>query len=280
MPGAYGGGAEWARALLSVVAAFAKLKTSRRTAAERVVGAIGTRSISTGDPTVAVGQDSVASGSNSTALGQAATASGSGAVALGQGASAAGTNSIAIGQGAVATGPNQIVLGGPGTVIAMPNAVTSAARANQNGPTYLLTSDGAGNVASTNFSVDQLTGRLDRLDRRTSRLGDGVAIAMALGGIGSLPEGKRFALSAAHVGYDGHSGFGVGAVFTKAPTTASSPAAGSVSVPRRRKSVGGRPLRWLGDPQDWGMASTLHAVRVSRVARFGAAGAGRRTDSE
>jgi hypothetical protein len=65
----------------------------------------------------------------------------------------------------------------------------------QNGPTYLVTSDGAGNLATTAFSVDELNTQL-------GELGEGVAMAMALGGL-QVPAGRSFAISGAVGFFDG-----------------------------------------------------------------------------
>jgi len=81
---------------------------------------------------------------------------------------------------------------------------TQASRDAQSGPTYLVTSDSSGNLATTSFDVGGFQNQIDEL-------GDGVAMALALGGT-FLPAGKRFAITTNLGTFEGSSALGVSAV--------------------------------------------------------------------
>jgi hypothetical protein len=81
---------------------------------------------------------------------------------------------------------------------------SQASRDAQTGPTYFVTSDGSGNLATTSFDLGGFQTQL-------GELGDGVAMAMALGGA-ILPAGKTFAITSNIGHFNGSSAFGIAAI--------------------------------------------------------------------
>jgi autotransporter adhesin len=139
------------------------------------------------------GTNSVASGTQSTALGQTATATGVGSTAVGFGASATAPNSVALGSGSVANAPNTVSVGSAGNERRITNV---AAGIN---PTDAV------NVSQLNSLSANLQGQINSVD---NRLRDGVA--MAAGGVPSVPQGRRFGVFGNVATYDGHGAFGAG----------------------------------------------------------------------
>jgi hypothetical protein len=133
---------------------------------------IGTASVATGVNSTAVGAGANATGTSSAAFGNGATAAATNSTAVGAGATVAAgnTNSTAIGQGATTTKSNQVVLGTTSETYTAPGMNSSLSRSRQSGPLGVVTSDGAGNLASDNGALyKELTG-----------IKAGAAIAMAL----------------------------------------------------------------------------------------------------
>jgi hypothetical protein len=96
--------------------------------------------------------------------------------------------------------------------------VTSAASlAAQSGPTRVVTTDAAGNLATTTFnpgSVAALDSRVTTLENNVNNLNfnvrkafEGAAVAIAMGG-SALPDNKRFAISANWGNFSGENAFG------------------------------------------------------------------------
>ena len=140
-----------------------------------------------------------------TALGQGANATGAGATALGAGASTAGlAGSTAIGAGASATAANQMAFGTASNTYRMPGITSAASLAAQSGPTAFVTTDANGNLATANFSPQNITilnanvaalqADVASLRTNVAQAFEGTAVAIALGG-GFLPDNKRFAIS-------------------------------------------------------------------------------------
>lgn len=171
--------------------------------------AIGTP-FGTGTAPVAAGDNSIAMGSN------ASTAAGAtNAMALGTGASAGFANSVAIGPGATTTRANQAVLGTAAATYTLPGITSAASLAAQAPNSKFVTTDAAGNLATSSFGPSDIANlqsdvfslRAD-LDQTRKRAYEGTAIAIALGG-GTLPDNKRFALSANWGGFRGENAAGV-----------------------------------------------------------------------
>jgi trimeric autotransporter adhesin len=113
-----------------------------------------------------------------------AVATGADATALGYGSSAAHANSTAIGRGATTTRAGQVMIGTSTNTYTMPGVTSSASRAAQSGPTQVLTTDAAGNIASAAIDINQVNNDISNLRgdvsglRKESR--QGIAAAMAM----------------------------------------------------------------------------------------------------
>jgi hypothetical protein len=185
---------------------------------------------SSADFGMAVGLNARSTGQGASAIGLVANANGFAATAIGSGAVANGT--LAGGRHAGDRHRRQrpslrqhgscdrasVTGHRSGTTVSFPSIVGK--RAAQTGPTSFVTSDAAGNIATTPFAVDQITGRLDdvaggvgalegsvlQVNRDVKRGFEGSAIAMAMAGA-TLPPGKTFALSVNMGTFRGESGF-------------------------------------------------------------------------
>jgi autotransporter adhesin len=141
-----------------------------------------------GANSTAVGSSNTASGANSVAIGANNTASGANAIAIGSGSSATFANSAAIGVGATATRPNQMVFGTGTSTYTTPGITSAASAAAQTGPTNFVTSDAAGDLATSAFgpsSFITLNNRINSVNARVTNVRNeergGVALAMATG---------------------------------------------------------------------------------------------------
>jgi hypothetical protein len=184
--------------------------------ATRAIGAAGTGATSFGANSLAVGPGDSAFGQNATvlsdngtavgqgafvaaqslnatALGQGAQATANNATALGQGSSATHTNAIALGQGVQTARANQVAIGNSANTTTVAGITSQASRTAQSGATEIVTSDGAGNLATdggataasigwNTTSIAANTASIRRLDGRIDENRDGVAMAMAMGG--------------------------------------------------------------------------------------------------
>jgi autotransporter adhesin len=180
--------------------------------------ALGVAARAEGTNATAVGDAARALADNATALGQDSLASGVSSLALGQGAQATAANSVALGAGAVATRANQVVIGGPGATVTLPSIVGN--RASQSGPVAFVTTDAAGNMATTPFSVNQITDQISVLgaglqnlsrfaqdSRKEARRGIAAAVAVAPA---LMPSGRgRTTVNVATSYYRQQMGFGV-----------------------------------------------------------------------
>ena len=115
----------------------------------------------------------------------------------------------------MATRENQQVFGTASNTYTMAGITTQASKNAQSGQTYLVTSDSAGNLATTSFSPDQaqydissLQGDINSLQRRDEQLASGVAISLALAQPLFQP-GQEFAVRVGWGDFDGSSAFGV-----------------------------------------------------------------------
>ncbi|RVA22784.1 hypothetical protein EN930_27220, partial [Mesorhizobium sp. M7A.F.Ca.CA.004.11.2.1] len=113
---------------------------------------------------------------NSTAVGAGAAANASNALALGSGAKANLDNSVAIGQGIVTDRTNQVKLGSATNTYTLSGVASDASRAEQVGVTHLVTTDGAGNLATSTFDIaalNDLPNNIAALDGRVGALESG-----------------------------------------------------------------------------------------------------------
>jgi hypothetical protein len=79
----------------------------------------------------------------------------------------------------------------------MAGITSAASRAAQSGPTQLVTTDAAGNLAAASFSGQDITvlqSSVATLQAQMRQGFEGTAIAIAMGG-SALPSDKRFAIS-------------------------------------------------------------------------------------
>jgi trimeric autotransporter adhesin len=166
----------------------------------------------------AFGNGATASALNTTAIGQASVASATGATALGNGASAGFANSTAIGTGATTTAPNQVAIGTAGNTYRMSGVTSAASLAAQSGPVSFVTSDAAGNLATSSFSPSAVSSLQSQVSSLQSQVFDnrleartGTAVALAAGSMPSLQPGRKFALSAGYGNFEGANAFAVGA---------------------------------------------------------------------
>lgn len=146
-----------------------------------------------GADSMAAGYGSRAGGARATAIGTQAQAAGISSVALGAGASASAEGSTAIGAGASATRVRQVAIGTAASTYTMPGLASAASRAAQTGPTQVVTTDAAGNLATSTVDLGAIDRRVGALDDRVATLGayatesrrearQGIASAMAMTG--------------------------------------------------------------------------------------------------
>ncbi len=190
---------------------------------------------------------------NATALGYQAQANAANATALGSGAQANFANSTAIGQGAATTRANQVVIGTSSNTYTMPGVASAASLAAQSGPTSFVTTDAAGNLATSNInpsSIGALDGRVTNLESSVAQLQSNVAqlqrglhkayevtaIALAMAGA-TLPEGKRYALSANWGTFQGENGFAASGIVRVSDNVFLN---GGLGIGANRGTAGGR----------------------------------------
>jgi autotransporter adhesin len=124
---------------------------------------------------------------------------------MGSGAVANFDNSVAIGSGAATTRANQVAVGTAGSTYTMSGITSAASKAAQSGPTQFVTSDAAGNLATTTLAglglastgdIGAINARLDDLSSRSNKATNGVAMAFAMAGVPTLMPHERFAVTA------------------------------------------------------------------------------------
>jgi autotransporter adhesin len=186
--------------------------------------AFGSNAQATQSGAVAIGFNSSSTGTNAIAIGTGASATGS--VAVGAAASAA-NGGASFGDGAVATGPNAAALGPNATATAANSVAIGAGSTNtaantvsfgSAGNARRLTNVAAGisptdavNVGQLNSVAGGFSDQITDLQSQTSRLRDGVAVALAVGGSAPLQAGRKFALSTSFGNFQGASAVGLGA---------------------------------------------------------------------
>lgn len=115
-----------------------------------------------------------------------AAASGSDSTALGYGAQASHANSTAVGNNSQTTRDNQIMLGTSTNTYTMPGVTSAASRAAQVGPTQVLTTDAAGNIASVDIDLNRISSDMKDM-RKEARQGIAAAMAMTSAPTPSAP---------------------------------------------------------------------------------------------
>lgn len=115
--------------------------------------------LSSGDTAVGMGAEAGmgASGQDeATALGHNSTANALNATALGAGSTANFTGSTALGQGTSTARDNQVAIGTGGNTYTLAGVNSQASKDAQGGQTYLMTTDGSGNLAASTFDTATL----------------------------------------------------------------------------------------------------------------------------
>lgn len=134
-----------------------------------------------------------AAGNDAMAAGYGARADGARSTAIGTQAQASGEESVAIGAGAVATRPRQVAIGTAASTYSLPGVASAASRAAQSGPTQVVTTDAAGNLAALPIDLAAIDQRIDgvaayaREGRREARQGIAAAMAMTAAAMPSRP---------------------------------------------------------------------------------------------
>lgn len=132
-------------------------------------------------------------GNDAMAAGYGARADGARGTAIGTQARASGEESVAIGAGAVASRPRQVAIGTAASTYTLPGLTSAASRAAQSGPTQVVTTDAAGNLAALPVDIAALDQRIDgvaayaRDGRREARQGVAAAMAMTAAAMPSRP---------------------------------------------------------------------------------------------
>ena len=181
-------------------------------------GVGGASAQSTGDKSIAIGLSSSAGGLSSTAVGNGATASADNATAIGTGATAGFVNSTAVGNGATASAANQVAIGTASNTYRLAGVSSAASLAAQSGPVSFVTTDAAGNLATSSLNPANITSLQSQVTSLQSQVMDnrlearsGTAVALAAGSMPSLQPGRKFALSAGYGNFEGANAFAIGA---------------------------------------------------------------------
>jgi hypothetical protein len=130
--------------------------------------------------------------------------------AVGPPATATHANAAAFGNGAATARANQQVFGTASNTYTMAGIHSQASKDAQNGQTYLVTSDGQGNLATTDYCASCMQTDIDGLERRDKELADGIAIALALAQP-VFQAGQTFAVRVGYGNFDGTSAAGLAA---------------------------------------------------------------------
>jgi hypothetical protein len=97
-----------------------------------------------------------------------------------------------------------------------PGITSVASRSAQSGPLSVVTTDASGNLASDG---GQIFSELNRAFRKIEENTQGVAIAIAMGGL-HLPDSKQFALGASFGTFDGKSALAAQSAIRLSPNLA------------------------------------------------------------
>ena len=117
-------------------------------------------------------------------------------------------NAAAFGNGATTTRANQQVFGTTSNTYTMSGIHSQESKDAQSGKAYLVTSDAEGNLATANFSPDDIKHDIRVLEDRDKDLASGIAIAMSLDQPQFQP-GQTLAMRVGWGNFDGSSAIGV-----------------------------------------------------------------------
>ena len=157
--------------------------------------------IASGANAVAIGADATATDFNAVAIGNGAVASGGGSTALGPLSSATHDGSTALGASATTTRSDQVMIGTGFNTYTLPGLTSGLSTAAQSGPTALVTTDAAGNLASDGGSTFASIAANGRDIRRNK---EGIAMAMAMDAP-YVPLSSTFAMSGRYGNFEGAS---------------------------------------------------------------------------
>ncbi|MGU3536241.1 hypothetical protein [Methylobacterium sp. A54F] len=141
-----------------------------------------------GADSLAVGHAAASGGTGSLAVGTNASAGGTAATAIGTNASAAQTGAVAIGFNARTTRAGQVAIGTDQNTYTLGGVATDASRAAQAGPTQFVTTDAAGNLATSGYgpaNIAALDGRVGSVENRVG------AVESQLGALGRYATESR-----------------------------------------------------------------------------------------
>jgi len=143
------------------------------------------------------------------AFGDGASATGSLSTAIGPNATATAPNAVALGSGSVASLANTVSVGAPGAERRITNVApginqTDAVNVSQ------LSSVAAGFQSQIGGLQSQIGGLQSQINNNDRRLRDGVAVAMAAGGVPAVPYGRKLGVFGNVATYDGHGAAGFG----------------------------------------------------------------------
>lgn len=168
-----------------------------------------------------VGNTNTVNATNAVAIGNGSTVTGAGGISVGGGNTVAQAGAVAIGNGVTTTRANQVSLGNTGNTYTLAGITSADSLAAQSGTVQFVTSDAAGNLATANISIPDISGldsRVGSLETSVSQLQkdmrrsfEGTALAMAMGGA-ILPEGKTYAISAGWGTFRGENAFAASGV--------------------------------------------------------------------
>jgi len=114
---------------------------------------------------------SIAAGQfNATAIGYNAHANAANAMALGTGSEANFSGSIAIGQDVATSRADQVRIGAGSNTYTLSGINSQASKDVQGGTRYLVTSDGAGNLATASVNMDDIEGLVDDVAEHTTQI--------------------------------------------------------------------------------------------------------------
>jgi autotransporter adhesin len=172
---------------------------------------------------VAIGNATTVTGADGIAMGNGAQVAGADAIAIGTGASAGFSNSAAYGNGATATRANQQVFGTASNTYTMAGIGSAASKAAQSGSTELVTSDGAGNLATTSLASlglasgadisainSQLASLQTQIDDNQREARAGTALALASSNLHFDSRPGKLSVAAAYGNFQGESGLAAG----------------------------------------------------------------------
>jgi hypothetical protein len=121
----------------------------------------------------------------------------------------------------------------------MPGINSAASLSSQSGPTRVVTSDAAGNLATADFAPADISGlqaNVTTLQSQMRQAFEGTAIAIAMGG-SSLPADKKFAIS---TNWGTFRGENAASILAQARVTENIVLNGGVAMGFAQGGVGGR----------------------------------------